>query len=390
MIRSKTTRLGRSARQFTLVGFGAVAAVALAACGSSSSGSTAAATSAAAAATSAAAAATSAAAPAAGDKIAVSLITKDSTNPFFVAMQAGAKKAGTDAGVDVTIASGKKEGDDQGQIDAIENAISAKQKGILITPMSTGVNAAIKKARDAGLFVIALDTPPDPANTVDITFATDNREAGHLIGKYTAAKLDGKKAVIALLDIFNDKIVSVDYNRDQGFLEGMGIPVGDPKKNGDEAKTGKYTGGKGGDYEIVGNEATGANEEGGQKGMENLLAKNPKINVIYTINEPTAAGAQVALKAAGNTDHIMVSVDGGKAGVQNVANGVIDATSQQYPLKMASLGVQAIVDIVKNNKKPAVSDGLDFYNTGVTLIAKNPVAGVDSKDPQFGLDNAWG
>ena len=390
MIRSKTTRLGRSARQFTLVGFGAVAAVALAACGSSSSGSTAAATSAAAAATSAAAAATSAAAPAAGDKIAVSLITKDSTNPFFVAMQAGAKKAGTDAGVDDTNASGKKEGDDQGQIDAIENAISAKQKGILITPMSTGVNAAIKKARDAGLFVIALDTPPDPANTVDITFATDNREAGRLIGKYTAVKLDGKKAVIALLDIFNDKIVSVDYNRDQGFLEGMGIPVGDPKKNGDEAKTGKYTGGKGGDYEIVGNEATGANEEGGQKGMENLLAKNPKINVIYTINEPTAAGAQVALKAAGNTDHIMVSVDGGKAGVQNVANGVIDATSQQYPLKMASLGVQAIVDIVKNNKKPAVSDGLDFYNTGVTLIAKNPVAGVDSKDPQFGLDNAWG
>ena len=69
---------------------------------------------------------------------------------------------------------------------------------------------------------------------------------------------------------------------------------------------------------------------------------------------------------------------------------MIDATSQQYPLKMASLGVQAIVDIVKNNKKPTVSDGLDFYNTGVTLIAKNPVAGVDSKDPQFGLDNAWG
>ena len=218
-------------------------------------------------------------APAAGGKIAVSLITKDSTNPFFVAMQAGAKKAGTTAGVDITIASGKAEGDDQGQIDAIENAIAAKQKGILITPMSTGVNDAIKKARDAGLYVIALDTPTDPPDAVDITFATDNREAGKLIGQYTAAKLDGKKAVIALLDIFNDKIVSVDYNRDQGFLEGMGIDVGDPKKNGDEAKTGKYTGGKGGDYEIVGNEATGANEEGGQKGMENLLAKNKDINV---------------------------------------------------------------------------------------------------------------
>jgi fructose transport system substrate-binding protein len=170
----------------------------------------------------------------------------------------------------------------------------------------------------------------------------------------------------------------------------MGIPLGDPKKNGDEAKTGRYTGGKGGDYVIVGNEATGANEEGGQKGMEKLLAKNKNINVVYTINEPTAAGADAALKAAGVTDRILVSVDGGKAGVQDVADGVIDATSQQYPLKMAQLGVQAIVDFVKDGTKPTVSAGLDFYNTGVTLIAKTPEAGVESKYPQFGLDNAWG
>jgi fructose transport system substrate-binding protein len=369
-----------SMRRQAVIGVGLAMTLGLAACGSSGSSTTASGSS------------SGSAAAGGGDKIAVSLITKDSTNPFFVAMQAGAKKAGEANGVDVTIASGKAEGDDDGQIKAIENAIAAKQKGILITPMSTGVNDAIKKARDAGLFVIALDTPPDPADTVDITFATDNREAGKLIGKYTAAKLDGKKATIALLDIFNDKIVSVDYNRDQGFLEGMGIPVGDPKKNGDEAKTGKYTGGKGGDYEIVGNEATGANEEGGQKGLENLLSKNPNINVVYTINEPTAAGADAAMKAKGKqpADYILVSVDGGKSGVQDVADGVIDATSQQYPLKMADLGVKAIADYAKNGTKPTVSAGLDFFNTGVTLIAKDPATGVDSKDPQFGLDNAWG
>jgi len=370
MYRWKSSRGGR---RLALIGVGAALATALAACGGGSDSS-------------------SGSGGSSSGKIAVSLITKDSTNPFFVAMQEGAKKAAQTAGIEITIASGKEEGDDQGQIDAIENAIASKQKGILITPMSTGVNDAIEKARDAGLYVIALDTPPDPPDTVDITFATDNREAGHLIGKYTAAKLDGKKAVIALLDIFDDKIVSVDYNRDQGFLEGMGIDVGDPKKNGDEAKTGKYTGGKGGDYEIVGNEATGANEEGGQSGMEKLLGKNPNINVIYTINEPTAAGAYTALTAKGKKpgDYIMVSVDGGRDGVEDVESGAIAATSQQYPLKMAELGVQAIVDYVKDNKKPEVSPGLDFFNTGVTLIAKEPVDGVESKDPQYGLDNAWG
>jgi fructose transport system substrate-binding protein len=379
MDRSKVTRTGRLPfRSLTMLGVGVTASMVLAACGGSSSGTS-----------TGSSASGSATAGASGD-IAVSLITKDSTNPFFVAMQKGAKEAGTKYGVKVTIASGKAEGDDQGQIDAIENAIAQKQKGILITPMSTGVNDAISKARDAGLYVIALDTPPDPPDTVDITFATDNREAGKLIGQYTAAKLGGKKAVIALLDIFNDKVVSVDYNRDQGFLEGMGISdIGDPKKNGDEPKTGKYSGG---DYQIVGNEATGANEEGGQKGMENLLAKNKDINVVYTINEPTAAGAYAALTAAGKktSDFILVSVDGGRAGVQDVADGNIAATSQQYPLKMADLGVKAISDFIKSGTKPTVSAGLDFFNTGVTLIAKDPVTGVDSKDPQFGLDNAWG
>ncbi|MEP6649467.1 MAG: substrate-binding domain-containing protein, partial [Lapillicoccus sp.] len=144
-----------------------------------------------------------------GEKIGVTLITKDSNNPFFVAMQNGAKELAAKQGnITLTVASGKQEGDDQGQIDAIEASIAKGDKGILITPMSTGVNSAIKKARDAGLFVIALDTPPDPANTVDITFATDNFKAGTLIGQWAEKQMAGKPATIALLDLFNDKIVS--------------------------------------------------------------------------------------------------------------------------------------------------------------------------------------
>jgi fructose transport system substrate-binding protein len=322
-----------------------------------------------------------------GDKVAVSLITKDQSNPFFVAMIKGATAKAESLGVDLTVSSGKDESDYAGQIAAIENAVSAKHAGILIVPVSTEVNAAITKARDAGLFVIALDTPPDPADIVDITFATDNCEAGRLIGAWTAKKLAGKKATIALLDIFDDRIVSVDYCRDNGFLDGMGIDVKDPKVMGDEAKTGKYSGG---DYEIVGNVATGANEDGGRTGLEKLLAKNKKINVVYTINEPTAIGACAAAKAAGVKIDAMVSVDGGGAGIGAVKSGCINATSQQYPLLMADLGVQAIYDIVKNGTKPANSEGLDFFNTGVKLITDDPQEGVPSETTEYGLANAWG
>lgn len=322
-----------------------------------------------------------------GNKIGVTLITKDSTNPFFVTMQKGAKEAAAKAGnIDLTVASGKQEGDDQGQITAIENAIAKGDKGILITPMSTGVNAAIKKARDAGLYVIALDTPPDPANTVDITFATDNFKAGTLIGKWAAAQMGGKPATIALLDLFNDKIVSVDYNRDQGFLTGMGIDTKDPKKNGDEAKTGSYSGGT---YTIVCNEASNGAEDGGRTAMEQCLTRNPNINLVYTINEPAAVGANAALQAAGKKATI-VSVDGGCAGVKSVKDGIIGATAQQYPVKMAELGVQAISSIASGGAKPTTSPGLDFFDTGVALVTDKPASGLESITSDAGSKICWG
>ncbi|TDU88012.1 fructose transport system substrate-binding protein [Kribbella voronezhensis] len=324
----------------------------------------------------------------ANDKIGVSLITKDSSNPFFVAMQKGAKEEAAKNNVDLTVASGKADGDEQGQVQAIENAIAQGQKGILITPNGPGVNSAIKKARDAGLYVIALDTPPDPADTVDITFATDNFEAGKLIGQWTAKQLGGKPATIALLDLFNDKVVSVDYNRDQGFLTGLGVDTKDAKKNGDEAKSGSYGSGS---YTIVCNEPTKGAEDGGRSAMENCLTKNSNINVVYTINEPAAVGAYNALKAAGKTSGVLVvSVDGGCAGVKSVKDGVIGATSQQYPLKMASLGVESIAKIARGGDKPKNSDGLDFFNTGVALVTDKAAPGVTSIDTAKAGTLCWG
>lgn len=321
---------------------------------------------------------------ASGD-VKVSLILKNLTNPFFVSMVKGAEAKAAELGIDLTISSGKEEGDDAAQIAAIENAISAKHAGIVITVMSTNVNSAITKARDAGLLVIALDTPTDPADIADITFATDNREAGRLIGQWGAKKLGGQKAIIALLNIFDDRVSPVDYLRDNGFLEGMGIPVNDPNKMADEAKTGNYSGGA---YEIVGNVATGANEDGGRSGMEKLLARNPNINIVYTINEPTAIGACAALKAAKKTA-IVVSVDGGLPGIEAVKSGCIGATSQQYPLRMADIGLQAIYDLVQSGNKPEVTPGKDFFDTGVTLITDDPQDGVPSESTQYGIDNAW-
>jgi len=326
------------------------------------------------------------------DKIAVTLITKDNINPFFITMQEGAKAAGAQNGVDITLAAGAKDGDEDGQIKAIEAAVARGDRGILITPSGPGVNTAIQNARKQGLYVIALDTPPDPADTVDITFATDNFKAGELIGKWAAAQFNGKEAKIAMLDQFNDKVVSVDVNRDQGFLTGMGIDTKDKSKNGDEDKTGTYSaGGKSGSYSIACQEPTGGAQDGGKSAMENCLANTRDINLVYTLNEPAAGGASQALEAAGVKGATIVSVDGAcDPGLELVKAGTIGATSQQYPLKMAQLGVEAIAKIARGGEKPALTPGQSFFDTGVSLVTDKKVDGLDSISVAEGDKLCWG
>lgn len=320
-------------------------------------------------------------AAAAGDRPVVGLITKTNTNPFFVKMKEGAKTKADELGLELRTFAGRFDGDNESQVQAIENLVASGAKGILITPNDpAAIVPTIEMARSVGVLVIALDTPLSPANAADATFATDNFKAGELIGQWARAQLGPKAsaAKIALLDL-NSSEITVDVSRNQGFLKGFGIDVKDPNDIGDET-----------DSRIVGNDVTQGSEEGGRRAMENLLQKEPSVNVVYTINEPAAAGAYEALKAVGKKDTLIVSVDGGCPGVKNVKAGVIGATSMQFPLRMASIGVEAVFEYSKSGKKPYTTPGLDFLNTGVELITDKPIPGILSKTSQEGLSQCWG
>jgi fructose transport system substrate-binding protein len=324
-----------------------------------------------------------------GKKVGITLVLKTLTNPYFVTMKKDAQDEAAKDNVNLTVAAGNKDGDTQTQIAAIDNAISRGDKGILITTNGDAVNAALNQAKQAGMFVIALDTALNPASTADITFATDNEQAGKLIGQYGAARLAGKKAVIAMLDLFDNQVVSVDIQRDHGFLEGMGIDPGSTTVNGKEAKTGTFTGG--GSYEVVCHQPTQGAVDGGRTAMENCLSANPNINVVYTINEPAARGAYAALKAAGKqADVLMLTIDGSCQGLTDVTSGTFTADSAQYPGKMASLGVSSIAKLARGGAKPSVTSGKDFFDTGTALVAKDAASGVTSQTADQAKSACWG
>lgn len=297
--------------------------------------------------------------------ITVGLITKTETNPYFVTMKKGAQAEAAKDNVKLLTAAGAYDGDNAGQVTAIENMIAAGVKGILITPSDPkAIAPTLTRARQQGIVVIALDTPPDPQNSADALFATDNLAAGKLIGQFAKAKMAGKTAKIATLDLTPG--VDVGVQRHNGFLAGFGISEGDPS--------------------VVCEANTGGDQAKGQTAMENCLQKAPDINLVYTINEPAAMGAYQALKAAGKDKSVtIVTVDGSCTGVNALAQGQFVADSQQYPLKMATLGVDAVMNFAKTGKKPS-----GYTDTGVSLIASSPVTGVDSKDTAYGQSNCWG
>ncbi len=324
---------------------------------------------------------TSLSALAQADDMIIGLVTKTDTNPFFVKMREGAQARADAMGVELRTFAGKYDGDNETQVEAIKSLMAAGARGILITPSDpVGLSGTVQQAREAGVLVIALDTPFDPPESADATFATDNFRAGELNGRWAAARIgDTSQARIATLDLSGAQ-VTVDVLRNQGFLKGFGVDVKDVNRMYDED-----------DPRIVGGTGTMGSKEGGRTAIRNLMRKAPDINVIHTINEPVAAGAYEGLKSLGMAGKVLiVSVDGGCPGVQNVKEGLIGATSMQFPLRMASLGVEAVVEFARSGKKPENTEGLGFFDTGVELVTDEPVKGIPSINSDEALTRCWG
>lgn len=302
-------------------------------------------------------------------QITIGLITKQEENPFWVTMREVAEETAEEENVELLTAAGNSDVDNRSQAAALEYMTARGASGILIAPAdSQAIVPAIREAREEGVTVIAVDTPTDPRSAVDALFATDNRQAGELIGRYARAKAEEQdiQPRIALLELAPG-ITSGELRHD-GFLEGFGIEEGAPQ--------------------VVGSVNTQGDRARGRRGMARLLEQHPDINIVYAVNEPAAFGAAAALEAAGKDqdDVILVTVDGGCDAIKDgIRPGVFDATAQQYPENMAREGVRALAQAARGGEQPS-----GYLNTGVELITGYAVQGVPSRKTAFGVRNCWG
>lgn len=304
----------------------------------------------------------------------IGLVTKTETNPFFVKMKEGAEQAATAQAVRLLVGAGRSDGDNAGQAAAIENQVAAGAKVILISPSDAkAIVPTISRLRRDGVLVIALDSPTDPLNATDGFFGTDNFKAGVLIGAYAKARLGATAPKVVTIDLIPGHPTGAQ--RHNGFLKGLGLPSNERESNENAAPP-----------EVVCMGDSVGDQAKAQTVMENCLLSAPGVNVVYAINEPSAAGAYNALVKAGrDKDVFIVTVDGGCRGVADVAAGHFAATAQQYPVRMAELGVQAAIEFLRSGKKPE-----GFIDTGVALVSDKKLDGVESLSVAEGTARCWG
>lgn len=259
----------------------------------------------------------------------VGVTVGDLANPFFVAIGKGAETEAKkiNPNVKVTLVSSKY--DLNTQVGQIENFIANKVDLIVLGAAdSKGVGPAVKKAQAAGIVVVAVDVAAEGA---DATVMSDNTMAGAESCRFIADKLDGKGNVV----IINGPPVSSIMDRVSGC----------------KATFAKYPG-----IRILSdNQDAKGSRDGGLSVMSNLLPSFPKIDAVFGINDPTAIGAELALKQAKRTDvKFIAGVDGSPDGevALKSKSSLFVVTPAQDPTSMAAESVRVGFDLL-NGRKPA-------------------------------------
>ena len=248
-------------------------------------------------------------------------------NPYFVTLADGATARAKELNPSVKVTSVSADYDLSKQFSQIDNFISSKVDLILINAVDPAAMAsAIKKARDAGIVVVAVDVD---AKGVNATVQTDNVEAGKLACQFLVDKLAGKGNVI----IQNGPQVTAVTDRVKGCKAALAAAPQIKVLSDDQD-------GKG-------------SREGGLNVMQGYLTRFAKIDGLFAINDPQAIGSDLAAKQLKRSGIIITSVDGAPDIEHALKTDTqIQASSSQDPWAMAQTAVNVGNDIL-NDKAPA-------------------------------------
>ena len=251
----------------------------------------------------------------------------DLGNPFFVQIARGAESKAKEVNPKVKFNSLSSNYDVNNQANQVDNLISSGVNLILLGAAdSKGIAPAVRRAKEAGVAVVAVDVGAEGG--VDATVTSDNRQAGQQAAQYIVDKLKGKGQIV----IVNGPSVTAVQDRVAGALDVFG---------------------KNPDIKILSQDQNAqGSRDGGLRVMTDLLTANKKLDAVFAINDPTAIGCDLAAKQANRNEFFIVGVDGSPDAVSALKSkgSLFEATPAQDPYAMAQKAVEVGVDVMKGKK----------------------------------------
>lgn len=262
-------------------------------------------------------------------KFAVTL--QNTWNPFFTEIKVGLEDAIAKLDNGSTLVTYDANTDVAKQLNDVEDCISGGIQVLFVNSVdSTGLDSALKKAKEAGMVLIAIDTPQDDPSNLNTTVASDNYQAGVLCAENLAKELNETGELGAYLRS-TSKVAAL---RGSGFLDTV------------EAN---YP-----NMEVVNKqEGTAGSADAALPCMENILQGTPNITGMFALNDPSAQGCISAIKSAGKIDTIkVVAVDGSKEAKALILAGEQLGSAAQFPGEMGRLAVEAAVKALNGETLP--------------------------------------
>ncbi|MDT3707294.1 MAG: sugar ABC transporter substrate-binding protein [Thiobacillus sp.] len=260
-------------------------------------------------------------------------------NPFWAAVEAGAKAKGAELGVEVVVVAPPAESDVQAQITQIEDLIAQGIDGLAIAPTDPNALApVVDAAKAAGVPVVFVDTR---GINEGVTFIGTNNEVGAALAADFMCK-------------------NLPAGSDVAILQGL-ISQSTGQARADGSKKGLTDCG----LKVVAEQTAEWDRAKGLSVTENILAGNPNIKGIFGSNDNMALGAVEALKAASKLQDVMVvGFDANPDAAASILAGEMTASVAQAPGNMGGFSIQALVDLKAGKTLEA------WIDTGTVLVTK--------------------
>ncbi|WP_318914119.1 ABC transporter substrate-binding protein [Shinella zoogloeoides] len=253
------------------------------------------------------------------DKLKVAFIPGIASDPFFLAMEKGARAAADKLGVELVWQGSASEYSPQSQMPFVDAALADDIDALILVPTDPdSLQPAVVRAEAAGIPVITVDTTVTDQAYLTSHITGDNVDGGRQAARTLAGQIGGEGKVFIMS---GSPGATTNTLREQGFREELAANF--PK------------------IEIVGREYANSQPATATSAVNTVLLNHPDLAGIFAIDGTSGTGTIAALRNSNAVGKVkLVGYDAYKAQVDALQEGVFTALVAQQPAKEAELALE--------------------------------------------------